>query len=97
MARRIVRAALAEVKTAANNAPAFWCDCPGVDPTGKVAERLKNINGAFAVAEFTVKLALKFEHLGDSFGAKKIYEEDLPKLAKNVNEYATEIESKLGL
>src|SRR5437660_9689085 len=29
MARRIVRAALAEVKTAANNAPAFWCDCPG--------------------------------------------------------------------
>ncbi len=63
---------------------------PGLDPTGKVAERLKNINGTLAVAEGFVGLI-------DSSNAKKIYDEELPRIAREVNEFAVEIERKLGL
>lgn len=68
---------------------------PGVDPTGKVAEKLKNINGAFAVAETHIKIANDFKRLNAIEEFKKIHEVDLPKLAEDVKKFSEEIKTAI--
>jgi hypothetical protein len=69
----------------------------GLDPTGKVDERLKNINGSFAAAAVFVKLGLDFQRLNATEEWKKIYEVQLPGVAKEVNDFASEIERLLKM
>jgi hypothetical protein len=70
---------------------------PGVDPIGKVAQRLKNIHESFAFAKLLVETALEFERSDSIDEAKKFYEVELPKAAMTLNDDATEIESLLDL
>jgi hypothetical protein len=92
---------LSEAKGKAEHITDLYTHLPDVpselDPTGEVAERLKNINGSFAAGEFFIQTAKEFQRLGATKEWKKIHEEDIPKLVKEVKGYCEEIESRLGL